>query len=275
MATTQNAQPTGNIVEIAAQFVASSKTLLDARSRLRAHFPNLDDVRLAEIAKVLADSEATPQAVPPAQPVAVAPTAASATPKQKGERTRPRTLMVKLPDGKEITMAKAVQKILGKKAMTVPEIEKHFEEKGWVTNSHADAKVQHSIYVTLNGKTGLFQKLPGENQKKTTYKNIAADANGEAARPEKPSKASKKVQVQVTQAEGRAPSPDKMFEVISSKFGLNEKFFLRDVASVLGVPAKVLSVNMQNLQAAGKVKVVATAKPEGASVPAKLYARVQ
>lgn len=86
-----------------------------------------------------------------------------AAPKRKGAKLvhrhpgRPAQLKMITPEGEEFGLVEAVQKVLGKRALSMPEIMEAFDKKGWKTNSHSD-NFSQSIYLILNKKTDLFSK---------------------------------------------------------------------------------------------------------------------
>lgn len=253
------------VVVTAAALVSAQKAIEDNSKKLREFFPTLDDSAMEAMVKALAGVSVDVSGAP----APVVEKVESGSTDQK--RTRPRQLMVVKPTGKEISVSAALSSILGSSQMRVPEICETFRKRGWKTNSHAGMKLEQSLYVALNSKKDLFEKVVDPtNRHNTAYKAVTVVApvvevkkpkvvKAEAKAKAVKAPAVKAVPPTVKVVEGKAPSVDVMLKVMVEKF-VGKKFALREVAQELGVETRTISVNMRKLVTDNKVKKVGQAK---------------
>lgn len=283
---------TNDVLTVAASIVSASKSVNENLAQFKAFFPQLSESELVTMALTMVNAT-TP--APVAKPVVkaakheavsepvieeVEPSKIDtsdleevmAAPKRKGAKLvhrhpgrhpgRPAQLKMITPEGEEFGLVEAVQKVLGKRALSMPEIMEAFDKKGWKTNSHSD-NFSQSIYLILNKKTDLFSKQSNpENRRDTTYQVVR-----------KVRTAPVMVAPVVTKVEGKAPSSHDILAVIKRKFA-NKKFAMRDIAQVLGVEARTISVNTRILKENNIIKTVGVEKINGTGPEVMFYEMV-
>lgn len=276
---------TNDVLTVAASIVSASKSVNENLAQFKAFFPQLSESELVTMALTMVNAT-TP--APVAKPVVKAAKHEAvsepvmepskidtsdleevmAAPKRKGAKLvhrhpgRPAQLKMITPEGEEFGLVEAVQKVLGKRALSMPEIMEAFDKKGWKTNSHSD-NFSQSIYLILNKKTDLFSKQSNpENRRDTTYQVVR-----------KVRTAPVMVAPVVTKVEGKAPSSHDILAVIKRKFA-NKKFAMRDIAQVLGVEARTISVNTRILKENNIIKTVGVEKINGTGPEVMFYEMV-